>query len=122
MHTGDTRIDILIESESTVLCIEAKIGAKEDHDQLNRYAQIVGQRASRLGKGFSGRLLTASGTSGEPIVEEFRRLLWSDVAKALQRFAGQDSQDDHLAARNPFVSKLAGQYAAFLQSHVVKES
>jgi hypothetical protein len=69
------------------------------------------------GRRFIGRLLTIGGKSRELVEKEFKRLLWSDVARALRRFADEDHVSDPLTARSPFVRELASQYAGFITSY-----
>jgi hypothetical protein len=111
---GDSRIDIVIKSRSVFVCIEAKIQAEESSEQLVRYFERVGKKTDRR---FVGRLLTVEGKRREPVAGGFTRLLWSDVAGALRRFAGKDHVSDPFTARSPFVQELASQYADFITSH-----
>jgi hypothetical protein len=113
--TGDCRLDIIVESRSVFACLEVKIEAQESREQLVRYFDSVGKNVS--GKRFVGRLLTSGGKSREPLVEGFTRLLWSDVARALRKFAGSEHVSDPLAARCAFIRELASQYADFIASH-----
>jgi PD-(D/E)XK nuclease superfamily len=117
MSEGDSRVDITIESSFTVLWIEAKILADGDLEQLERYSERA--RPRLRDRRFIGKLLEERGTSGEPLVATFTRMLWSDVAKALKRFGTEDGTSS--AARNPFVARLARQYADFVDSHVKKK-
>jgi len=115
MAEGHSRVDIMIESRSTVLLIEAKIRAEEDMDQLKRHSGGAQQRIH--GRRFIGKLLTEQGTSGEALVAGFTRLLWSDVAGALRRFGRNDEEVSSFRAENSFVARLALQYADFIHSH-----
>jgi len=111
---GDSRVDIVIKSRSVLVCIEAKIQAGESSEQLVRHFDGVGRQPGRR---FIGRLLTIGGKSRELVEKEFKRLLWSDVARALRRFADEDNVSDPLTARSPFVRELASQYAGFITSY-----
>lgn len=109
---GDSRIDLLLESDRHVICIEVKILAAEDTAQLDRYFEQVGGRARAQGKDFVGKFLTIGGKSSESVADGFTRLLWQDVATALRRFAS--SSDELYGARSTFVQALALQYASFV--------
>ncbi|MGA2769920.1 MAG: PD-(D/E)XK nuclease family protein [Bryobacteraceae bacterium] len=111
---ADSRLDLVIEFRSVLVCIEVKIQAHEDTAQIKRYFETVGRP---VGRQFVGRLLTAHGEPGELIMDGFKRLLWSDVANALKRFAHSCGSEDALAARSAFVSQLAMQYAEFITSY-----
>jgi hypothetical protein len=112
---GDSRFDIVIESRSVFACIEVKIRAQESREQLVRYFERVDKKIR--GRRFVGRLLTVDGKSGEPVVERFTRLLWSDVACALRRFCGAEYGSDPLTPRSLLIRELASQYADFITSH-----
>ena len=117
MEGGDSRVDITIESSFIVLWIEAKTRAEGDLEQLDRYSE---RARARLGdRRFIGKLLEECGTSREPLTAEFTRLLWSDVEAALRLFGAENGTPS--AAKNPFVAKLAKQYADFIDSHVRKK-
>ena len=109
---ADSRLDIVIESRSVFACIEVKIQEQEDREQLARYFESA--RKKLRGRRFIGRLLTTEGKTREHVTEGFTRLLWSDVARALRRFAGQGNAADPLTARSQFIRELASQYADFV--------
>jgi hypothetical protein len=119
LSEGDSRFDIVIESRSFFACIEAKIQAPESKEQLVRYLDRVTKQTR--GRRFIGRLLTVDRVSREPLVEGFTRLFWSDVARALRRFAGRERDSDPLAARSQFIRDLSFQYADFIASHLWAE-
>jgi hypothetical protein len=112
---GDSRLDIVVKSRSLLACIEVKIQARESREQLDRYFDGLSQ--DRRGRAFVGWLLTEQGKSRERVAKGFERLLWSDVACALRRFAGREGVADPLTARSQFIRELASQYADFIASH-----
>lgn len=50
LGASDTRVDLSIEGEDFLLLIEVKIDAGEGREQLSRYAQVLANKASLLGK------------------------------------------------------------------------
>lgn len=118
---ADSRLDILVECDSFLICIEAKIQAHESEEQLVRYFETVGRRTLQRDKQFIGKLLTIDGNSGEQVAEGFTRLLWHDIASALKRFAGSGDPDDPVVSQSPFVRELVRQYADFLITFIAQE-
>ena len=118
---GNCRLDIIVEGETYFLCIEAKIGMREDSGQLAKEAEGVKKSGRLEGRIFIGKYLTPNGRSGEVVSEDFTRVLWRDVASALARFAGVNGGDDGLAATSRLVREIAWQYAQFIMSEIYGE-
>lgn len=108
---GDSRLDVLIKAKDFEICIEAKISATEDIEQLSRYYKQRGRRVVASGRKFYGYLLTSKGKSGEDLTKGFKRATWGNIVNAFKRFADE--------TKSIFVKHIAANYADYLNNNIV---
>lgn len=77
----ESRMDIVIDTDSFFLIIESKIDTEEHHNQLNRYKEIATIRAGKTKK-WTLIYLTVHGKASRQCSEAFS-LTWNEIGEAL---------------------------------------
>lgn len=113
---GHGRIDIRVEGEKFICCVEAKIDSRECDGQLKKYWDGERTRSVFRNIEFIGIYLTRAGRAGPSMEEKFTHITWRQIERALRKFGGNEEHALDLRARCPFVRELAYQYAAYLRS------
>jgi hypothetical protein len=114
-NTPNSRVDIVIEKETFLLFIEAKVYAGETGNQIERYNRILQSRAG--GRPCGLVFLTPDGrTARDESAEDVACLSWSRLADSLERFTNEQGiSDGTISPQQPLWALLVQQFCGHIR-------
>jgi len=111
---SSSRVDLILKGTNFLIAIEAKIGAYEQEEQLQRYREAINHDNLFL------IFLTVDGRVG---VSDFNKscinIKWLHIAELCRKFStpgDPDSEDDSESCKNQIISEIVRQYGDMLKS------